>query len=82
MTVPKLPAPITPTGFSDELLKVVAHEAVVVVVEDVKILCYDITLFIPEQRTFQMEDSCIVKTTFALLTVEVALMINLLLLIR
>src|SRR4051794_7865159 len=61
MTDPKLPAPITPTGLSDELFKVIPDEAIVIVVEHVQILRHNIPLLVSEQRPLEVEYSHVVE---------------------
>ncbi len=60
MADPKLPAPITPTGLSDELFKIVAQQAVVIIVEQRELLRHNLPLLVPEQRPIQMEDTHVV----------------------
>jgi hypothetical protein len=62
ITDPKLPDPITPMGLSNEFLKFVADQAVVVVVEYVEILCNDISFFVFQEGTFQVEGANILQT--------------------
>src|SRR5436190_14850211 len=63
MTEPKFPAPMTPTGLSDELLKVISHEPVVIVVQDVQILRDDVAFPVFQQRPLKMKYADIVKPT-------------------
>src|SRR6266850_5155772 len=62
MTVPKFPAPTTPIGRSDKLFEVIAYQAIVIVIECIQILGYDISFFVFKQWPFQMEDPHIIQS--------------------
>src|SRR5688572_11545273 len=62
MADPKLPAPMTPMGLSDELFKVIAHQPVLIVVKQRQLLCDDIALLVPDQWPKDVEDPDIVET--------------------
>src|SRR6185436_15868228 len=57
MTVPKLPAPTTPTGLSDELFEVIPHEPVVIVVEHVEVLRHDVPFLVSQQWALEVENA-------------------------
>jgi hypothetical protein len=61
ITVPKLPAPTTPIGFSDELLKVITYQPVVIIVERVEVFGDDVSLFILQHGPFQVKYSAIIE---------------------
>src|SRR5258705_13829333 len=64
MTVPKFPAPTAPIGFSDKLFEVIAYQAVVIVIQRIEILGYDVSFFVFKQRPFEVEDTDVIQTVF------------------
>src|SRR5690606_15615694 len=53
---------MTPTGFSDKLLELIAYEAVVVIIQRVEIARDDVTFLVHEQGALEVKDADIVKS--------------------